>query len=141
MSIAHAARPFRRLLDYVPDDVILEAAGREFDMSDGNKCVVGWVLRGVMARLVNKTAERINLDFETVTLDGYGYPYDRVSESEMLATLVGGRRDTWEKMFNGVTHDATAVRWDGMPYKVNLPIIEYAFVRRLADAVERTHGR
>lgn len=144
MSIAHAARPFRRLLEYVPDDVILEAASRDFEMSDGEKCLAGWVLRGVLARIVDAATESVDLGEEGETLE-YNEDYNEniagpVDPPEMLSAFVGGRESTWAKLFNGVMRVEGATNFMGVPYQVTLPVIEYAFARRVAEAVERTRG-
>jgi hypothetical protein len=109
MSIAHAARPYERLLARLPDEVMLEIAGHEFEMCNENSCVCGWALRAVIARLEGHYIDDVDIWYA----DGYGGDVPGT-----LAKYVGGTSKAWERLFYAVTDE-------------RLPAVEYAFVRRL----------
>jgi hypothetical protein len=95
----------------VPDRIILAVMGREFDMSDYQTCVCGWVLREKVAELQNRAASEVDVD---------DLPNSVCRE---CAGTFGGTVGDWDDIFMGVT--------DGQ-----LPAIESAFVRRVDEAYE-----
>lgn len=94
----------------VPDDVILAAGSRDFEMGDGTTCVCGWVVREALARLPehkHETADQLN---------EMGYPFRCV-------TLFGGTEEEWQKIYDGVTYGPT------------LEHVELAFALRMDEAL------
>ena len=110
----------------LPDDVVLEVAGHELDLVDSYACLCGWALRAVMAKL-----QRVSIDtWSSYRMEDYEAYRDArgldAGVPELLSEKVGGTREEWSNIFDGVICDLA------------LPDIEFAWTIRVAEAVEAT---
>ena len=90
----------------VPDDVILSAATREFDMWAGDTCVCGWVVREALGRLNGTDAAQQDVFFS-----------HHVAQQQF-----GGTREEWGRIYGSVT------------YPSGLAAVEEAFTLRVMEA-------
>lgn len=99
-----------RTLRRIPVDIRLELATREFDMFDGQKCLVGTAVRAGLARAQNPATEDVNSDSV----------YDDPNEA---VKLFGGTERRWGEIYSGVMEPDT------------FPIIERAFTNALLETI------
>jgi hypothetical protein len=111
-GLSPRTRATLRTLMLLPDDVVLDMAGRELDMYSGNRCLCGWALREVLAKAADLPPERFNVWEHTGNVP------------VALASQVGGTTAEWSEIFNDVM-DSEKVKE-----------IELAFVLRLELAMD-----
>jgi len=136
MNYARRLDRFRRLLRRVPDEIILAVASRHLELGEPTQCVCGWVIREAIGGLAQQDPEEISLglDFEESWVEDGPRTIPRRLRRKlddaggippnMCAALYGGRPDSWEMLYYGVTDEADP---DYAP-------IEQAFVERVRAA-------
>jgi hypothetical protein len=101
----------------LPDDIVLGLAGSDFDESDGARCIVGWAVRGAIAK-------RLGLPVEQVGQSAWIYETPRGFAtrdwSQEAAHLFGGTEAEWDRIYMGVVTD-------------RMPLIEEALAERLDE--------
>jgi hypothetical protein len=107
---------YSKLLDRVPDATILAVATRDLDLESPNSCLCGSVVREYVGALQNIDPDYINVSDSGISMDA----------DKACSKLFGGRTRDWRSMFFGVVDSR------------RLPLIELAFVRRIAKAVRRS---
>jgi hypothetical protein len=112
-EVARYLDTLRRL----PDDVVLDMAGREFDMDSYTTCVCGWAVRIELAKQT-RGATPDNQDV-------------RGWVPETCEDLFGGTTQEWNSIFHGV------LAWGSGDYDI-LPLIELAFTIRVDEAVRNS---
>lgn len=116
---------YRQALDLVPDGIILDMATRKIEVTDGNACVVGWVLREQVAAMVEIRAEEVVNAQIPLWAPSVSLALALCSEEipQMAAHLFGGTQEQWDTLYLGAMFDT--------------PMVEAAFARRLGQALER----
>lgn len=114
-------RKYKRLLDRVPDDIILSVGSREIMLESDASCLVGWVVREGIARIVNVDPTDVHLRTEQVA-EAVDCSVDDPTFA-VCTRMYGGNVDHWRELYFGVT------------YREELPDIERAFVNRIEDAI------
>lgn len=105
-----------RTLRRLPDDVVLDIAGREIDPVNFRTCVCGWALRGGLAMAAG-------VDPSEVEIGG-------VVTYELLR-IFGGSHKEWLAIFDGICDYDEDTR--DTDHKSEYARIERAFVTRLNE--------
>jgi hypothetical protein len=101
----------------LPDDIVLGLVGSDFNEAQANRCIVGWAVRGAIAK-------RLGLPVEEVGQSGWIYetPHGFATRdwSREAAHLFGGTEAEWDRIFLGVVSK-------------RMPLIEEALAERLDE--------
>ena len=95
----------------VPDGIILNAAGKTFDLNHPDRCICGWVLREAIAALKDIPVRAVSVT-----------TMSRATVPEQCSRIFGGTVAEWDAIYHGVT-DPTRVK-----------VIENAFYERVREA-------
>lgn len=101
VPVADAYDGVLRTLRRLPDDVVLDIAGRDIKPSQTESCLCGWAVRSAFLRAVGRDLDPANSEAD-----------DRVFNNvpRWLRRRFGGSQREWGNIFHGVTmHPARAV--------------------------------
>jgi hypothetical protein len=112
------AKDYLKTLRRVPDDVILDVAGRDIDLELPSTCVCGWVVRAALAQLRGTTPEAVDME-------NIGAMYD-AEYRDTLTGVYGGTVDEWNDVYYGVSSCSDDPD--------SLAHIERAFLHRVLEA-------
>lgn len=127
---------FYRLLQGVPDDILLSVASRDLDLDNPNACLCGWIVREAIGSLAAVDPDTFGLysrivDCEVHTQTGKSLlvPWSLDRAPVICAMLYGGAYRDWSALYFGVSYQ-------GGP-RSSLGAIEEAFTRRVREAASR----
>lgn len=111
----------------LPDEIVLDIAGRDINLFQPHACVCGWALNSAITFGLNKAVAMA----KNGQLDIYYPDEDKSSEEvrydadvRVMAEIFGGNEGDWQLIFMGVTEG------------VLVPYIEEALTRRLMEALK-----